>query len=541
MPSYNLLTEPWIPILRTDGTNDEIGLLEAFSRASSIHSVVGSPLESATILRLLLAIAHATKSPATFDEWSKLWEDRTSFLQTCVSYLSEHECWDLFDSQRPFLQDGRLKDKAKFEPVEPTFLNRGKLGTDPFVSHSSATELALTPAQAARALLVTHAFAVGGTGTPNPLLPKRSGQQDKYSSASLIAQKVVAFADIKALDKFLILNLVVGKQCGTPGWLRAGGAMRNEAVLNDGVADLYSRPAVSALLSPETNGTVRSACVTIGSTFTETDSQDDPLIPHMKAKEKFVPFKIDRYRALWRSADTFLAEKDHPLPIVDQLRRLARRGVVVGDIGLRVIGISGNGKVKHYLWREETLPLGHHIIIDEGSTRLGFMQRSLQTAMKGQYALRTLLLEFAKSYLAQEKSSSPAQTDSLSEHVDQMDNDPDDAELGNEVAGYSRDKKEAEKLRAFIGNLAGFEKQKRGKDTVTVPLFSRYWAELAPMGERIACDDFDEDKWNAKVREAAEKAFRDAVDRLPADARRFRGEYAVSSGDEKKKKKVKSK
>src|SRR5262249_47418866 len=162
---------------------------------TSICALSGTPLEVAALLRFLLAIAHLTETPGTLARWGELWRDRADFMKRCAAYVRDQgDLWDLFHPDRPFLQDKRLA-VLNGAPADPTFLNRGKVGTDAFVSHVSAADVSLEPPDAARALLVTHAFSVGGTGTPNPLVPKRRGKtkdvDDKYSKSGLLAQALV--------------------------------------------------------------------------------------------------------------------------------------------------------------------------------------------------------------------------------------------------------------------------------------------------------------------------------------------------------------
>jgi CRISPR system Cascade subunit CasA len=147
MATFRLDREPWIPVVHSTGTEAEVNLVDVFDQAASIRSLSGTPLEVAAILRLLLAISHLTETPANLARWGELWQDRAVFMKRCAAYVRDQgEVWDLFHSSRPFLQDKRLTVLTG-EPVEPTFLSRGKVGADAFVSHMSAADIALlTPA-----------------------------------------------------------------------------------------------------------------------------------------------------------------------------------------------------------------------------------------------------------------------------------------------------------------------------------------------------------------------------------------------------------
>ena len=53
--SFNLVDEPWLPVMWSDGTAGEVGLRDALVRAHEIREMVdGSPLVTVSLHRLLL-------------------------------------------------------------------------------------------------------------------------------------------------------------------------------------------------------------------------------------------------------------------------------------------------------------------------------------------------------------------------------------------------------------------------------------------------------------------------------------------------------
>ena len=75
--SFNLIDEPWIPVLWSDGRVGDVSLSEAISHAPSIRSITGDvPTQGFTIHRLLLAILHrALRGPKDLQDWTELRED----------------------------------------------------------------------------------------------------------------------------------------------------------------------------------------------------------------------------------------------------------------------------------------------------------------------------------------------------------------------------------------------------------------------------------------------------------------------------------
>lgn len=60
--SFNLISEPWIPILRTDGSLDRVGIKETLMQAGRIRQIAASnPMDRVAILRLLLAVLYWCK------------------------------------------------------------------------------------------------------------------------------------------------------------------------------------------------------------------------------------------------------------------------------------------------------------------------------------------------------------------------------------------------------------------------------------------------------------------------------------------------
>jgi len=55
MCDTNLLTMKWIPVLRTNGKPDRVGIRDALTQAGSIRQIAASnPMDNVSLLRLLL-------------------------------------------------------------------------------------------------------------------------------------------------------------------------------------------------------------------------------------------------------------------------------------------------------------------------------------------------------------------------------------------------------------------------------------------------------------------------------------------------------
>jgi len=161
---FNLVDSDWIPCVQQNGEIRECNLRDLFTQAHQLVEIAGeSPLVTVALHRFLLALLHRVyEGPKTYAQWENLWEIGHWEAAPIHDYLNDkHHCFNLFDPARPFYQ-------AKDDRVKPKPLNglihdiaSGNNATL-FDHHTDAQGIALTPAQAARALLATHAFGLAG-------------------------------------------------------------------------------------------------------------------------------------------------------------------------------------------------------------------------------------------------------------------------------------------------------------------------------------------------------------------------------------------
>lgn len=60
--NFNLLEEDWIPVLRTNGKPDRVGIREALTTAGRIRQIAATnPMDRVAVLRFLLAVLYWCK------------------------------------------------------------------------------------------------------------------------------------------------------------------------------------------------------------------------------------------------------------------------------------------------------------------------------------------------------------------------------------------------------------------------------------------------------------------------------------------------
>lgn len=193
---FNLAEEPWLPVVRLDGTSAEVSLSTLLTEAHLIRRLLGwSPPMTAALHRLVLALMHQIYGPATKAEWKELW--RAERLPTPNLPADRFE---LFDSERPFLQCPAV---AKVPPSSAAKLvpHLAVGNNTTLFDHTTATdEVRLSPAEAARWLVTLQAYDPGGLKTPYT--------KEKSSQAAPANGKGLVLVEGGSLKETLLLNLL---------------------------------------------------------------------------------------------------------------------------------------------------------------------------------------------------------------------------------------------------------------------------------------------------------------------------------------------
>lgn len=185
MAEFDLIHERWIPVV-TDGQSDEVSLLDALTRAHQFDGLgIEDPLQSVAVLRqvLLPVVLDALGVPRTKGEWAAWWDTGQLNTGKITDYLqAQAGRFDLFHGEWPFAQVSGLRtEKNETKPVSlllPAVASGNNVPL--FTSRTEANPPALSPAQAARALLAAHcwdtaAIKSGAVGDPQVKAGKTTG------------------------------------------------------------------------------------------------------------------------------------------------------------------------------------------------------------------------------------------------------------------------------------------------------------------------------------------------------------------------------
>lgn len=188
--SFNLLTEPWIPVPGDQGRTEELSLTAALLEAHDIQSLaLPAPTMLPALLRqvLLPVVLHALGAPRSEEEWQRRF-DQGHFTQQerdrLADYLHRYEHrFDLFSStDRPFAQVADLQTASGGTKSASLLLPSVATGNNVplFSALTEADTPELTPGQAALWLLHAHcwdtaAIKTGAVGDPRVKAGKTTG------------------------------------------------------------------------------------------------------------------------------------------------------------------------------------------------------------------------------------------------------------------------------------------------------------------------------------------------------------------------------
>lgn len=375
MTSFSLLDEGWIPCLTTRNETVELGLRETLARAHDLQIIShASPLVTVALHRLLLAVLHRVYDTSSNDAWARLWTEHHFDPGPLNHYLETYaDRFDLFSKTHPFGQAADLAPKE--DPDAYKLVLELSPSTPALFAHVDPKHPpALSPAEAARALVAYQAFNPGG------LVAKRVGAGPTSSKAGPLAGAAVCLIRGGSLHETLLLNLVRydGKQqpfpvqhdrVDAPAWERdmPPGDQEREPI---GYLDWLTWQSRCVRLFPDQDDgqiVVRRARITKGNGLPAATSKQpfETMVGfrhHPDAKPPmpdWTPVSLQRERAVWRDSTALIqSTADHARPrTLDQVAERMLEGWIDEEraVPLDIYGVAFE-QANALFWRSEQLP-----------------------------------------------------------------------------------------------------------------------------------------------------------------------------------------
>lgn len=165
---FDLLIEPWIPVVDLSGRESEVSLITALERAHELREVADeSPLVTFAIYRFLAAVLQVCMPVRDIDQWADQWAAQR--IPASVIALVQSICagrLNLFDRSLPFLQSADLPPiglaKSELKTVGSLFHEESTGTNVTLFSHRGDRDHAYCPVCCVKGLLVQPPFATSG-------------------------------------------------------------------------------------------------------------------------------------------------------------------------------------------------------------------------------------------------------------------------------------------------------------------------------------------------------------------------------------------
>jgi CRISPR system Cascade subunit CasA len=323
---FNLLTEPWLPVVRLDGVAQEVSLAQALTGAAGWRRMVGTtPTMTAALHRMLLALAHRVYQPLDAARWHELWQAQADGGLPAApldAYQAQYGSrFDLFDPFVPFFQcpalDNAPGSTAKLVAYRASGSNRT------LFDHTTADQRpALRPQEAARWLITTQAYDT--SGTKQPYRTERSAEGGLGNRFGCVV------VEGSSLHETLMLNMQLyepdaERPSGTtardrPVWEAPPPHPEPDARAPLGWTDLLTWPSRRILLScapSASDATVVTGVVLTPGTRMEGDLVDHEAMsayrrPWLKGGKQgdLKAVTLDELRGVWRHSQELLLSSD---------------------------------------------------------------------------------------------------------------------------------------------------------------------------------------------------------------------------------------
>lgn len=159
-PVFNLIYEPWIPVINDNSSTNLVGLQELFCRAKNIRDISVRPEERIALMRLFMALAYASRREdgwSDSDGWKSLEADIAKYLVTWQDYFWLHH------AKHPFLQIPNLSfggnKKERLTSLCKLNIALASGNNPQLYDHG---EVRMSSAEIARALLAFQCLSPGG-------------------------------------------------------------------------------------------------------------------------------------------------------------------------------------------------------------------------------------------------------------------------------------------------------------------------------------------------------------------------------------------
>ncbi len=297
--SFNVLDDPWIPVITAEAAEELLGIRQVLFRAHELREISStSPLEEYSMYRFLGLFLMDALRPERESDIEDLLDGESFDREVIEDYItlcrSEGVSFDLFDEKRPFLQSPR-DDTLDGEPKAISVLDctRPSGNNHTHFLHASAEEERQSPDRSLRLLLAAYLFStVGAQG---------------YPSGVYGAPPYFGIVTGRNLYETLINVLLPVESIGIPFdsppvlWRRTEPVFPKREVGATSWLQGMLFPCRRISLLPDEDGYVSGVYLSQGENFVNKESWRDPYVTYRRNETGFFPMRPSSERAVWRN------------------------------------------------------------------------------------------------------------------------------------------------------------------------------------------------------------------------------------------------
>jgi CRISPR system Cascade subunit CasA len=389
MASFDVLTEPWIPVVDLSGGPPvELGITDALTNAHELAQICDpSPLIRFGLYRILIAFvmdAFQIKRLEDIEAILGVGRFDAATLKRYVETDCDRSRFDLFDRDRPFLQAEKNEqlDSSNREKVVRLFQHFPSGSFKIHFHHRFEDNYALSPAACARALAALPAFmTAGGSGYS----PSINGAPPLY----------VLIARNNLFEELLLNSCALPLALNTDGekvsWRSLTPIKPKKEISQFSLLHTYTWPCRRLRLIPSDGG----ACSLTGHTadtlvremvygpgLKAAGDWVDPQVAYRLTQKGRKKIEAQENRDIWRDTGPLMLSRveddtarggkvryEQPV-IVSQFSQLCKERILAGDtdLQLEVFGLVAE-QMKLFDWRYESLSLPVPLVVRQDTGR----------------------------------------------------------------------------------------------------------------------------------------------------------------------------
>lgn len=305
-PSFDVLTQGWIPVIDLSGQSKQMGIRDVLLQAHELREISDvSPLKEYAIYRFLIVfLMDAVRPEDSFaiDELLEVGKFDEELLDEYISQCrTEGVRFDLFDEQRPFMQapfctewDKVRKPVSTLDYVVPNGNNHTHF------DHRENQAIAFSYGEAMRMILAAQLFCTAGAqGYPSGV----NGAPPYYvliHGKNLFQTLVCSMIGIEQIRDFDSMPV---------SWRNERIVVPKEQVTKTSWLYGMQFPARRILLIPdEKTCTVKEVYFSQGLNYTAADNWTDPHVTYRKNKDGWFPWRPNHEKAIWRNLHDMIGE-----------------------------------------------------------------------------------------------------------------------------------------------------------------------------------------------------------------------------------------